>query len=671
MTEEERRRLEELRAILLDPKQEGTDAQQKEFRELLEQSLKTYHFGGKLQVKDRKNGIIEGVGVRYSSHADPDLEAEYFEEDTYLGRQKEFDLYYGHGFDDQIGGGPIGKAVLKMTDKVGAWFEAQVDLAHEYGEAVLELVAQGLLGYSTGAVGHLVRREKVGKAYKFTVYPVGELSLTPIPAEPRNLVTLKQLQDFVKSVDLGTIKSKERKVDTVEDVVDRAEEILKAADKLKQLARGTTMNEEQRRRLAELKEKTELSADELKEFFDLSKLTDDEPAPDPEPEKDDSSETFKKDLDRLNKKIEDMQAAVLKAVGGKTVKSAGKNADDADEEIDEFESPTRVKLTRVLGSKEYRREFTKAVRGPLFSTGASRQAMSQMVKAALEVGTDSEGGYLAPTIHAQELVTPLKDASILRSAGARVISLPGMKQWKVPSMTPTTTVATVVAEEGTYPTREPTFGEVVFDPWKRGFISKSSEEMVLDSNFPVFEAILGPNAVQDFAAMENSLFTTGDAGAGNPQGVVTGATVGVTAASNAAITGDEIIELYHSLSYLYRSRAVWMMNDATIEYVRKLKNAGTTDYLWRPGIAEGHPDTILGRPVITNNSMATIATTAKTVLFGDLSYYWISDFAFGGFELLRLDELYAGTGQIGFRFGKRFDANVVLPEAIQVLQHPV
>ena len=61
-----------------------------------------------------------------------------------------------------------------------------------------------------------------------------------------------------------------------------------------------------------------------------------------------------------------------------------------------------------------------------------------------------------------------------------------------------------------------------------------------------------------------------------------------------------------------------------------------------------------------------VAAGAKSVLFGDLNYYWIGDRE--GITFRRLNELYAGNGQVGFLASKRLDGKTVLPEAIKVLQ---
>lgn len=109
---------------------------------------------------------------------------------------------------------------------------------------------------------------------------------------------------------------------------------------------------------------------------------------------------------------------------------------------------------------------------------------------------------------------------------------------------------------------------------------------------------------------------------------------------------------------------MWALNDSTVKAIRKLKD-GNGQYLWQPGITAGAPDMILGRPVRTSAYMPAIAAGAKTIAFGDFSYYWIADRQGRSFK--RLNELFAATGQVGFLASQRVDGKLVLPEAVKVL----
>jgi HK97 family phage major capsid protein len=138
----------------------------------------------------------------------------------------------------------------------------------------------------------------------------------------------------------------------------------------------------------------------------------------------------------------------------------------------------------------------------------------------------------------------------------------------------------------------------------------------------------------------------------------------VTSAKPTDISADELIDLHYSLRAPYRARAVWLMNDATVKTVRKLKD-GNGQYLWQPAITAGTPDMILGRPVYTSVFAPELKAGARTVAFGDLGFYWIADRQGRSFK--RLNELFATTGQIGFLASQRLDGKLVLPEAIKVL----
>jgi HK97 family phage major capsid protein len=168
-------------------------------------------------------------------------------------------------------------------------------------------------------------------------------------------------------------------------------------------------------------------------------------------------------------------------------------------------------------------------------------------------------------------------------------------------------------------------------------------------------------------AAEEEAFFTGN-GSGKPLGILAatgGAETGITAASATAITMDEVMDLFYALRAPYRRSSVFLMNDSTVKALRKLKNANG-DYIWHASVAAGEPDTILNRPVYTSAFMPAIGAGSKSILFGDLGFYWVADRQGRSFK--RLNELYAATGQVGFLASQRVDGKLILPEAVKVLQ---
>lgn len=302
---------------------------------------------------------------------------------------------------------------------------------------------------------------------------------------------------------------------------------------------------------------------------------------------------------------------------------------------------------------EYRRNFWNMMR--------SKAPMPSVVN-ALQIGTDSEGGYLVPDEYERTLVEALEEENVFRQL-ARVIQTSSGDR-KIPVVA-TKGTASWIDEEGAYLESDDSFSQVSIGAYKLGTMIKVSEELLNDSVFDL-ESYISREFARRIGAKEEESFFTGD-GTGKPLGILAatgGAETGITAASATAITADELIDLFYSLKAPYRRNAVWVLNDSTIKAIRKLKdNQG--QYLWQPSLTAGAPDLLLGKPVRTSAYMPTIAADAKTIAFGDFSYYWIADRQGRSFK--RLNELYAATGQVGFLASQRVDGKLILPEAIKVL----
>lgn len=302
---------------------------------------------------------------------------------------------------------------------------------------------------------------------------------------------------------------------------------------------------------------------------------------------------------------------------------------------------------------EYKTSFWKAM----------RNKMSYEVQNALEVGTDSEGGYLVPDEFERTLIEALEEENIFRSLANVITTSSGDR--KIPVVASKGT-ASWVDEEGEIPESDDAFNQVSIGAYKLATLIKVSEELLNDSVFNL-QSYIAKEFGRRIGAKEEEAFFTGD-GTGKPTGIfntLNGAQLGVTAASATAITADEIMDLFYSLKSPYRKKAIFVMNDATVKAIRKLKD-GNGQYIWQPSITAGTPDTILNRPVKTSAYVPTIEAAAKTIAFGDFGYYWVADRQGRSFK--RLNELYAVTGQVGFMATQRVDGKLILAESIKVLQ---
>ena len=397
-------------------------------------------------------------------------------------------------------------------------------------------------------------------------------------------------------------------------------------------------------KILELREKRAKAWDAAKQFLDAKRgadgmLSEEDTA---------AYDKMEQDVMNLGKEIERLERqAAIDAELSKATSTPLTGKPGAKMGKDETEKTGRA-------SDEYKGSFWNAMRV---------KAPMPSVLNALQEGTDSEGGYLVPDEFERTLVEALEEENVFRTLAHVIKTSSGDR--KIPVVASKGS-ASWVDEEGAYQESDDAFSQVSIGAYKLGTMIKVSEELLADSVFDL-EAYISKEFARRIGAREEESFFNGD-GKGKPLGILAatgGAEVGVTAASATAITADEVIDLFYSLKAPYRKNAVWLLNDATVKQIRKLKDT-TGQYLWQPSLVAGTPDTILGRPVKTSAFMPTAAAGAKTIAFGDFKYYWIADRQ--GRTFKKLSELYAANGQVGFMGTQRVDGKLILPEAIKVLQ---
>ena len=298
---------------------------------------------------------------------------------------------------------------------------------------------------------------------------------------------------------------------------------------------------------------------------------------------------------------------------------------------------------------EYKEDFGRALRGktPLHNV--------------MTEGTDADGGYLVPEEFERQIISGLEEANVIRSI-AKVISTSAER--KIP-VAATHSAAQWTAENAAYVESNPTFAQKTIDAFKLTDLAKVSIELMQDSIFDL-ESYIANEFARAFGVAEEEAFCVGT-GTGQPTGIFTdsGGTVGVTASSPTAITVDSLIDLIYALKSPYRRNAAFLMRDVTVSLLRKLKDSNGA-YLWQPSVQAGQPDRLLGYPLHTSPYAPAVAASALPLAFGDFSNYWIADRM--GRTVQRLNELYAGNGQIGFLATERLDGKVILAEGIQLLK---
>ena len=285
-----------------------------------------------------------------------------------------------------------------------------------------------------------------------------------------------------------------------------------------------------------------------------------------------------------------------------------------------------------------------------------RLKSTRELRASTMNATDS--GYGGETIPAGFVSN--FEAALLQYGGIRnvaeVIRTDSGNELTWPTTNDTGNSGALIAEKAADSVQEFTTSSMTLNAYKyTSKIVQISAELLEDSAFDL-ASFIGSILGERLGRITASHFATGT-GSGQPNGIETAATLGVTAAGAAAITADEVIDLYHSVDPAYRVGAGWAMHDNVVLYIRKLKD-DDGQYLWQPGLVAGVPDTLLTAPVTVCQEMAsTVESSAKTVLFGQLSKYKVRDV--GTLRLKRLVERYAEYDVEGFVALSRHDGDLL------------
>lgn len=304
-----------------------------------------------------------------------------------------------------------------------------------------------------------------------------------------------------------------------------------------------------------------------------------------------------------------------------------------------------------IASDAYRTAFWNNIRNRNFAN----------VRNALQIGEDTEGGYLVPDEFERKLISALEEENVFRPLATKIQTSSGDR--KIPVITQKGE-ARWIEEEEAYTLSDDAFGQISLSAYKVGTAIKISEELLNDSVFDL-PSYIAKEFARRIGTKEEEAFLIGD-GKGKPTGIfaATGGAENGATTTGATITFDDVIELFYSLKSPYRKKAVWVLNEQTVKALRKIKD-NTGNFIWQPSVSAGLPDTILNRPYVTSVYAPTIAAGAKAIAFGDYSYYWVADRQ--GRSLKRLNELFAMNGQIGFLASQRVDGKLILPEAVKTL----
>jgi HK97 family phage major capsid protein len=232
-----------------------------------------------------------------------------------------------------------------------------------------------------------------------------------------------------------------------------------------------------------------------------------------------------------------------------------------------------------------------------------------------------------------------------------------------------------VAEKGTRSeSSTPTLAEIAINT-KELYAMPYATQTLLDDSAVDIGGWLADEVGIAFNEDEGDAFISGN-GVEKPKGIgaytmVANASyawgkVGYIAGGHASLLNnmDKLIDLQHALKTSYRNGAAWLMNDNTCLVVRKFKD-GDGNYMWRPGLIEGAPDTLFGKPVEYDDNVDDIGANKYPIFYGNFKRaYLIIDRI--GTRVLR--DPYTAKPYIAFYTTKRVGGGIVMYEAIKAMK---
>jgi len=277
---------------------------------------------------------------------------------------------------------------------------------------------------------------------------------------------------------------------------------------------------------------------------------------------------------------------------------------------------------------------------------------------SLVTSNAASGGNVVPTDFYDQLLAHLVEVSGLLQAGPTIVNTAGGESLQFPR-TPSHTTGALTGQTSSITEVDPQFGLVTLTAFKYGAFLQVSRELLDDSAVD----LVGYLAMSAGRAIGNAFgadLVTGT-GTNQPSGLVANSTQGVAGATTGkggAAQYADLVNLEYSVIAPYRqSRSCyWLAADKTIGGFRLLLDSQNRP-IWEPSVVLGSPDLLLGKPLVADPFVPAVATSAKSVFFGDFAQYVVR--LVGPVRFERSDDFAFQTDLVSFRAIIRGDGSLV------------
>lgn len=290
---------------------------------------------------------------------------------------------------------------------------------------------------------------------------------------------------------------------------------------------------------------------------------------------------------------------------------------------------------------------------------------------AMSVGSNTDGGYLAPVEWDRRLRERQRTTSPMRRLATVEVTSVGAftSLWNNDNWGSGWVGETAARPQTTTATLAPI-------PFNTGeiYANAAATQRLLDDSAINIDRWLIDSLEREFTRQESIAFLAGD-GVNKPNGLLTYAPGQANAATHpggaltvaeAAISYDGLVDFLYGLAAPYRQNSTWLMSSLTAAAIAKLKDANGQP-IWREGLIVGQPATLLGRPVEIDEGMPAPVAGNICIAFGDFrAGYLINDRI--GTRVLR--DPYTNKPFVMFYATKRVGAGLLDPHAIRLLRVP-
>ncbi|MBT8460992.1 MAG: phage major capsid protein [Gemmatimonadetes bacterium] len=275
---------------------------------------------------------------------------------------------------------------------------------------------------------------------------------------------------------------------------------------------------------------------------------------------------------------------------------------------------------------------------------------------AQSVGTTTAGGHTVPDDQMMALVEAQAAWGGMFNSGATILDTATGRQIPIPTDDDTSNSGALLTENTEVDEQDVTFGQKVLDAYTyTSKLIRVSRQLLEDSSIDV-AAYIGRKFGRRLGTAQNAHLTTGT-GSAQPNGLITAATSGKTAASATAFTYLEMLDLKYSVDPAYQVGGRWGFHNAIKKEIKKLLD-GDSRPIFQPDVQSGRVDRIDGDPFYINQDMSSAMTTGqKVMVYGDHSPYYIR--RVNGVLVLRLEERFAEFNQVGFVAFQRLDGELM------------